>query len=74
MTFLASEWALRHGGDEGVENAALRRRGDDWDGWRRLSDWGIGMAWEWGALDELPWRFCERVFIQPGSPGILKIV
>ena len=87
VALLASEWALRLGGDEGVD-AALRRRGDDWEGWRRLADWGIGKGWHWGwdwvvgvgwewdsgeALNELPWRLSTRVFIQPGPPGKLKI-
>ena len=73
VALLASEWALRLRGDDGVD-AALRRRGDDWDGWRRLADGGIGMGWDWDELNELPWRLSNRVFIQSGSPGMLKIV
>ena len=87
MAFLASEWALRLGGEEGVD-ATLRRRGDNWEGWRKLAEWGIGRGWKWGwewvvgvgwperageALNELPWRLSNRVFIQPGPPGKLKI-
>ena len=70
---LASEWALRFGGEEGVTNVLRRRgdvNGDQLAGWGILG-WGIEGELEEG-LDELPWRLAERVFIQP-APGSLKI-
>ena len=74
---------MRLGGEEGVEDAVMRR-GDtwaSWDDWRHLVGWGSMWGWwedgedgeDWRDCTKLPRSFSNRVFIQPGSPGMLKI-
>ena len=66
MAFLASEWALRFGGDEGLEEV-LRRRENDYD-----LDWTTGRTRQAGEWIFEEWKLATRVFIQQ-APGMLKI-